>query len=70
MDAPWSPEQYRPDESKLMSEDEKLEAMRKLCEDAEALDVLKQLWEGLIHPLEYARHICIIANRYNLTLLD
>lgn len=53
-----------------MTEDEKTEAMRALCDDPEAQDYLRQLWDGLIHPLEYARHIVLLANKYNLTLLD
>ena len=53
-----------------MTEEERLEAMRALCHDQEAVDLLRQLWNGLVHPLEYAAAIILLAIKYNLSLGD
>ena len=38
-----------------------------MCDDKEVQEYGKQLKEGLIHPLEYARHIQLIAmTRYGI----
>ena len=45
---------------------EHAEAYWAMCDDAEVKELLTQLFNGLIHPLEYADAVKRIATRYGI----
>ena len=54
----------------MNNEDKRREVMRAICNDPEAVELLRQLWNGLIHPLEYAAAIILVASNYGVGLGD